>query len=102
MTDDPYRKLKLEDIQHTARLAHIALTDEEAAELLTEINDRLLPMIQEIREVDITGVEPYQSTASQLKTRPDEITSNEAVEDILANAPERVDNFFAVPKVLPE
>jgi aspartyl-tRNA(Asn)/glutamyl-tRNA(Gln) amidotransferase subunit C len=51
--------------------------------------------------VNVEGVEPMTSvTPMQIKQRADVVTDGGNVDAILANAPAREGNFFAVPKVV--
>ena len=47
------------------------------------------------------GVEPMTRVVPvAMKKRPDEVNDGGKADDILANAPERHDNYFVVPKVV--
>jgi aspartyl-tRNA(Asn)/glutamyl-tRNA(Gln) amidotransferase subunit C len=51
--------------------------------------------------VDVDGVEPMTSvTPMKMKMRLDEITGHAGADVVVANAPDREDNFFSVPKVV--
>ena len=52
-------------------------------------------------EVDVTGIEPLSGGAQMaMRLREDVVTDGNIAEQILANAPDRSGNFFAVPKVV--
>jgi aspartyl-tRNA(Asn)/glutamyl-tRNA(Gln) amidotransferase subunit C len=54
-----------------------------------------------LNEVDITGIAPLTGAANMaLAMRADVVTDGGYVEKILANAPERIGDFYAVPKVV--
>ncbi|GIX17577.1 MAG: aspartyl/glutamyl-tRNA(Asn/Gln) amidotransferase subunit C [Rhodothalassiaceae bacterium] len=83
-----------------AQLARIRLDEDEAARLEGELK-RILDWVAALQAVDTEGVEPLSSVVgTRLRWRADEVTDGNCREDILANAPERVDGFFAVPKVI--
>jgi aspartyl-tRNA(Asn)/glutamyl-tRNA(Gln) amidotransferase subunit C len=87
-------------VARIARLARIAVPDDERAPLATELS-RILEWIEQLNEVDTDGVPPMTSVAAmRLAWREDKVTDGNRLEDILANAPERQDGYFVVPKVV--
>lgn len=83
-----------------AHLARIAVKDEEVAHLTGEIN-AVLAFVEQLAEVDIEGVEPMTSvTPMEMKKREDVVTDGDIADAIVANAPDREDYFFLVPKVV--
>jgi aspartyl-tRNA(Asn)/glutamyl-tRNA(Gln) amidotransferase subunit C len=87
-------------VRRIARLARIAVTDDEIEPLKGELNC-MLAFVEQLTEVDIAGVEPMTSvTPMAMKKRPDEVTDGGIAADILRNAPARDDKFFLVPKVV--
>jgi aspartyl-tRNA(Asn)/glutamyl-tRNA(Gln) amidotransferase subunit C len=87
-------------VARIARLARIAVPDEELAPLATELS-HILEWIEQLNEVDTDGVAPMTSVAAmQLAWRADAVTDGGRPEDILANAPERQGGWFVVPKVV--
>ena len=89
-----------EIVKRVARLARIAVTDEEAASLQGELNT-ILGFVEQLNEVDVSGVEPMTAVvAMSMKKRVDAVTDGEMAEKIVANAPTREDHFFVVPKVV--
>ena len=87
-------------VRRIASLARIHVGDAEIATLQTELN-AILGWIEQLNEVDVEGVEPLTGAAQMaLKMREDVVTDGGYVEKVLANAPERVGNFYAVPKVV--
>ena len=83
-----------------ARLARIAVSDDEAEALRGEINT-ILGFVEQLNEVDVTGVEPMTAVVHvPMKERDDVVTEGGQAEKVLANAPLREGPFFAVPKVL--
>ena len=59
----------------------------------------ILGFVEQLSEVDTTDVKPYTSPVIQIKRAPMP-TEGGYPEDILANAPEKDDGYFAVPKVV--
>ena len=83
-----------------ARLARIAVSDDEAEALRGELN-AILGFVEQLNEVDVEGVEPMTAVVHMpMKKREDVVTEGDQVEKILANAPLREGPFFAVPKVV--
>jgi aspartyl-tRNA(Asn)/glutamyl-tRNA(Gln) amidotransferase subunit C len=87
-------------VRRIAHLSRIAVQDEEVAHLQSELN-AILDFVEELRGVDVEGVEPMTSvTPMQLKKREDQVTDGFIADEIVANAPRREDHFFVVPKVV--
>jgi aspartyl-tRNA(Asn)/glutamyl-tRNA(Gln) amidotransferase subunit C len=87
-------------VRRIARLARIRLEDEAVGRLAAELNG-ILGWIEQLNEVDVTGVEPLTGGAQiALRMRADAVTDGGYPEMILANAPDREGEFFAVPKVV--
>jgi aspartyl-tRNA(Asn)/glutamyl-tRNA(Gln) amidotransferase subunit C len=89
-----------EQTRHIAKLARIAMTDDELERLVPELNN-ILGWVEQLGEVDTDGVEPLATVVDQkLRLRDDVVTDGNIRDKILANAPEAQHGFFAVPKVI--
>ena len=87
-------------VRKVAHLARIAVRDDELAPLAAELN-AIIGWVEQLGEVDVTGVEPMTSvTPMALKRRADGVTDGDRQADILANAPDAREGFFTVPKVV--
>lgn len=87
-------------VRRVARLARIAVTDDEVTAMESELN-AILGFVEQLSEVDVTGVEPMTSVIPMaMKKRQDAVTDGEKADDIIANAPVSEDHFFMVPKVV--
>jgi aspartyl-tRNA(Asn)/glutamyl-tRNA(Gln) amidotransferase subunit C len=87
-------------VKRVARLARIAVGEEEAAGLTGQLNT-ILGFVEQLDEVDVAGVEPMTSvTPMAMKKREDKVTDGGIAEAIMANAPATQENFFLVPKVV--
>lgn len=87
-------------VRRIAHLARIAVEDDEVERLGQELN-AILAFVEELSAVDVEGVEPLTSVLPmRMKKREDVVTDGGVAEDILANAPEREDHYFVVPKVI--
>ena len=89
-----------EQVRHIAKLARIAMSDEELDRLLPELNN-ILGWVEQLGEVNTDGVEPLTAVIDlKLRLRDDAVTDGDIRDDVLANAPEAQHGFFAVPKVI--
>lgn len=90
----------LQTVKRVARLARIAVSDEEASRMTGELNT-ILGFVEQLSEVDVSGVEPMTSvTPMDMRKRQDAVTDGNKAADIVANAPATEENFFLVPKVV--
>ncbi len=89
-----------DQVRHIAKLARIAMSDEELERLLPELNN-ILGWVEQLGEVNTDGIEPLTAVIDQkLRLREDAITDGDVRDEVLANAPEAQHGFFAVPKVI--
>ena len=89
-----------EQVEHVARLAHLALTDEE----LERLGDQLaaiLDAVGKVSELDLTDVEPTSHPLDLVNVwREDDPQPSLPREEALANAPDVDRGFFKVPPAL--
>lgn len=91
------------DSQTARRVAHLARirVEDEALDGLAREFNAILGFIEQLREVDIEGVEPMVSVSPmRLKRRKDVVTDGDQPDKVLKNAPDAREGFFAVPKVV--
>lgn len=87
-------------VRHVAKLARIAMSDEEVEALVPELNN-ILGWVEQLAEVNTDGVEPLTAVIDQkLRLREDAVTDGDCRDAVLANAPDAQHGFFAVPKVI--
>ena len=87
-------------VKRIGRLARIRIEESEVEKYQSELNT-ILGFVEQLSEVDVTGVEPMTSvTPMQLRRREDVVTDGGYPEKVVANAPLSQDNFFMVPKVI--
>ncbi|HMB09937.1 MAG: Asp-tRNA(Asn)/Glu-tRNA(Gln) amidotransferase subunit GatC [Salinarimonas sp.] len=87
-------------VRRIARLARIAVSDDDVPHLQGELN-AILAFVEQLGEVDVTDVEPMTSvTPMAMKMREDGVTDGGKAADVTANAPAAEDGFFLVPKVV--
>ena len=90
----------LSTVKRVAHLARIAVSDEDAERMTGELN-AILGFVEQLNEVDVSGVEPMTSvTPIAMRMRADVVTDGNKAADIVANAPVTEENFFVVPKVV--
>lgn len=83
-----------------AKLARISVPEEQQEALAGELNN-ILSWIEQLSELDTEGVAPMTSVVEMAwPRREDRVTDGDCVDDIVKNAPESVQGFFTVPKVV--
>lgn len=91
------------DIDTARKVAHLARIRVEEAQLpdLARELSGILGFMEQLNEVDVTGIEPMVSvTPMRLTRRADVVTDGNIQEQVLKNAPDAREGFFAVPKVV--
>lgn len=87
-------------VARIAALARIRLAEGELEPLAGELS-HILTWVEQLNEVDTTGIAPMASVAAmRLPMREDVVTDGARREDILGNAPRTARGFFVVPKVV--
>ena len=92
-------------VNKIARLSRIAISDAEAEKMVGELNG-ILAWVEQLGEVDCTGVEPMTAVIpNKLRLREDVVnadllTGGNVRDKVLANAPAKEGSFFGVPKVI--
>jgi aspartyl-tRNA(Asn)/glutamyl-tRNA(Gln) amidotransferase subunit C len=86
-----------EEVLHVADLARLALTEEEIERLGDQLG-AILEAVGKVAELDLSGVEPTSHPLDLANVwAADEPLPSLALEDALANAPDRERSFFRVP-----
>ncbi|NGQ91130.1 Asp-tRNA(Asn)/Glu-tRNA(Gln) amidotransferase subunit GatC [Rhodobacter sp. HX-7-19] len=92
--------IDIDTARRVAKLARIRVEEADLPALAGELSG-ILTFMEQLNEVDVTGVEPMTSvTPMRLKRRKDEVTDGNIQSQILKNAPDAREGFFAVPKVV--
>ncbi len=87
-------------IRRIASLARIRVEEDEVEPLRQQLNG-ILGWIEQLNEVNVDGIDPLTGAANMaLKMREDVVTDGGYPDKVLANAPERIGDFYAVPKVV--
>jgi aspartyl-tRNA(Asn)/glutamyl-tRNA(Gln) amidotransferase subunit C len=86
-----------DEVLHVARLARLALTEEEVERLGAQLS-AILGAVSKVGELDLEGVEPTSHPLELANVwAPDEPQPSLSQEEALANAPDREGGFFRVP-----
>ncbi|MCI7421598.1 MAG: Asp-tRNA(Asn)/Glu-tRNA(Gln) amidotransferase subunit GatC [Alphaproteobacteria bacterium] len=89
-----------ETVKRVAFLSRLKVEDEKIEAIKEEFN-KILNWIEELNEVNTDNVEPLISVNdTTLRLREDQITDGNYQEAVLANAPDKEYDYFAVPKVV--
>ena len=92
--------LATDDVRRLARLARIAIQPEESGAVLDRLN-RVLGLIDQMRRVDASGVEPMAHAADVVqRLRPDEVRETNQRELYQSVAPAVEEGHYLVPKVI--
>lgn len=87
-------------VSKVAKLARIALTEEETNHFAGELSG-ILDWIEQLSEVDTTDVPPMAGVGHYtMRLREDKVTEQGRSKDVLANAPKSDYGCFMVPKVI--
>ena len=93
-------KIDKNTINKIARLSRIKLDDKESEDYIKDLNS-ILDWVEQLNEVNTENVEPLSNISlSILPKREDLSKDTNSSEEILENAPDKLEGFFAVPKVV--
>lgn len=93
-------KITLQEVEHVAQLARLALSEEEKEQMRSQL-DRILGYIEKLNQLDTTSVEPTSHVLPMTNIfRDDALVPSLSREDALANAPDRREGFFQVPRII--
>jgi aspartyl-tRNA(Asn)/glutamyl-tRNA(Gln) amidotransferase subunit C len=87
-------------VRKVARLARIKVSDEDVARFTPQVGG-IMKWIEQLAEVNTDKVEPLPSPVNiNLRLRSDVVNDGGIQKEVLANAPESLEGFFVVPKVV--
>jgi aspartyl-tRNA(Asn)/glutamyl-tRNA(Gln) amidotransferase subunit C len=94
-------KISEKDVAYVAELANLDLTAEERAQFGAQL-DAILGYVEQLNELDTTGVESMSqvSTLQQTSLREDEVRPSLPQDTAVGSAPENSAGYFKVPKVI--
>ncbi len=91
--------IEIKDVEHVARLARLNLTEEEKVRFSKQLGD-ILKYMEQLNEVDTTGVEPMNHPIDFSNVMREDIVRYDCTrEELMANAPEVEQDYFKVPKI---
>lgn len=83
-----------------AKLSRIKIEDEEVDELSAQLSS-IVDWVEKLNEVNTDNVEPLSNVSmAKLPLRKDVEDLNDKSEEVLSNAPDKLENYYAVPKVV--
>ena len=88
------------DVRRVAFLARIRVEEDDLQPVAEDLNN-IIAWVEQLSEVDTDGVQPLTSVeAMAMPQREDKVTDGGDPDRVLGNAPDRVGDFYAVPKVV--
>ena len=88
------------EVEHVAKLARLALRDEEIDQFSQQLSD-ILTYAGKLNELNTNDVEPTSHVLPVKNImREDKVSGSIEREKALINAPDRTEEFFRVPKVI--
>lgn len=92
--------MDIQTVKKVARLARIETNDEEA-QIVGNKLENIMKFVEQLNEVNTDNVEPLSNVVDiSLRLRADEVNDGNIQKDVLANAPESMEGFFVVPKIV--
>lgn len=92
--------ISIEDVEHVAKLARLALSDEEKETFRRQLSD-VLEHARVISEVDTEGVEPTSHTLPLVNVFRDDVARPSlSTDEVTGNAPWAADGAFRVPRIV--
>jgi aspartyl-tRNA(Asn)/glutamyl-tRNA(Gln) amidotransferase subunit C len=92
--------MDIQTVKKVARLARIETNDEEA-QIVSDKLKNIMKFVEQLNEVNTDNVEPLSNVVDiALRLRADEINDGNIPKDVLSNAPESMEGFFVVPKIV--
>ncbi len=89
-----------DEVEYVANLARLELTEEEKERFAGQL-DAILQYMEKLNELDTSGVEPLvHGIAGRQATRPDRVEESLPRDEALANAPEKSEGCFRVPRII--
>jgi len=93
-------KIDKNTINKIARLSRIKLDDKESEDYIKDLNS-ILDWVQQLNEVNTENVEPLSNISSSVLPKREDVAKDiNSSDEILENAPDKLEGFFAVPKVV--
>ena len=95
-------KITRREVEHVARLARLGLSEEEIERMRAQL-DAILNYVEKLNELETRDVPPTSHAIPMTNVfREDAVRPCLSQEEALANAPDRAEAFFRVPRILEE
>ncbi|NIO07050.1 MAG: Asp-tRNA(Asn)/Glu-tRNA(Gln) amidotransferase subunit GatC [Deltaproteobacteria bacterium] len=92
--------LTRDDVKRVATLARMELTPKEEEQLTKQLGS-ILHYIDKLNELDTEKVEPLAHVGDIVNAfREDRVTNTPATDPLLANAPDREEDYIKVPNII--
>ena len=83
-----------------AKLSRIKIEDSEIDELSSQLSS-IVDWVEQLNEVNTENIEPLSNVSmAKLPLRKDLENIKDNSKEVLSNAPDKLENYFAVPKVV--
>ena len=93
-------KIDKNTINKIARLSRIKLDDKESEDYIKDLNS-ILDWVEQLNEVNTENVEPLSNISSSILPKREDVSKDtNSSDEILENAPDKLEGFFAVPNVV--
>ena len=93
-------KIDKNTINKIARLSRIKLDNKESEDYIKDLNS-ILDWVEQLNEVNTENVEPLSNISSSILPQREDVSKDtNSSDEILENAPDKLEGFFAVPKVV--
>jgi aspartyl-tRNA(Asn)/glutamyl-tRNA(Gln) amidotransferase subunit C len=96
------KKIDIEQVRQVAKLSRLDLSEAEISQFTGQLS-AILEYVEKLNQLDTSGVEPLAHCLPiRNSLREDKIKQSLGTEKTLANAPDKDEQFFIVPKILEE
>ena len=93
-------KIDKKTTKKIANLSRIDISDDEIEEFSVQLSS-IIDWVEQLNEVNTDNIKPLNNVSFQkLRFREDNVEKNNNKEEILSNAPDKIENYFVVPKVV--
>jgi len=93
-------KIDKNTINKIARLSRIKLEDKESEDYIKDLN-HILNWVEQLNEINTDNVDPLSNISSYTLPQREDVSKDiNSNEEILENAPDKIEGYFVVPKVV--
>ncbi len=92
--------MDIQTVKKVATLARLEMKDEELAAVQAKLGN-IMKFVEQLGEVNTDNVEPLANVVDiKLRLRDDVVNDGGQQQAVLANAPEQMEGFFVVSKIV--